>query len=79
VFAELQHSYDYASVITAFPTDDYHQGWHRDTPDDKESTTIHQVRLIYVYYMCVYIYIHGFSYKYVCMYIYVYIYMYIYL
>ena len=44
--AGLNHSYDYASVITAFPTDDYDQGWHRDTPDDKESTTTHQVTLM---------------------------------
>jgi hypothetical protein len=41
--AGLHHSYDYASIITAFPTDDYDQGWHRDTPDDKESSTVHQV------------------------------------
>ena len=41
--AGMSHSYDYASVITAFPTDDYDQGWHRDTPDNKESTTVHQV------------------------------------
>jgi len=44
--AKLHHSYDYASVITAFPTDDYDQGWHRDTPDNKESSTVHQVTLM---------------------------------
>ena len=44
--ASLQHSYEYASVITAFPTDDYDQGWHRDTPDNKESTPVHQVTLM---------------------------------
>ena len=29
---------------TAFPTDDWDQGWHRDTPDNKESNTVHQVQ-----------------------------------
>lgn len=41
----LKHSYGYASVITAFPTDGDDQGWHRDTPDDLESED-HQVRVI---------------------------------
>eukprot|EP00286_Rhodomonas_abbreviata_P006780 CAMPEP_0181325926 /NCGR_PEP_ID=MMETSP1101-20121128/21206_1 /TAXON_ID=46948 /ORGANISM="Rhodomonas abbreviata, Strain Caron Lab Isolate" /LENGTH=289 /DNA_ID=CAMNT_0023434307 /DNA_START=161 /DNA_END=1030 /DNA_ORIENTATION=+ len=41
----LKHSYGYASVITAFPTDGDDQGWHRDTPDDLESED-HQVTMI---------------------------------
>mmetsp|Transcript_32771 Transcript_32771/g.65768 ORF Transcript_32771/g.65768 Transcript_32771/m.65768 type:complete len:110 (+) Transcript_32771:559-888(+) len=42
---ELKHSYGYASVITAFPTDGDDQGWHRDTPDNKESSD-HQITLM---------------------------------
>ncbi|EKX43689.1 hypothetical protein GUITHDRAFT_110488 [Guillardia theta CCMP2712] len=41
----LKHEYSYASVITAFPTSDHHQGWHRDTPDDEENS-YHQITLM---------------------------------
>merc|ERR1719199_1281205 len=38
----IKHEYGYASIITAFPTPDFDQSWHRDTPDDKESDD-HQI------------------------------------
>ena len=40
--------YRYASVLTAFPTHEDNQYWHRDTLDDSQSTTSRQV-IIMVY------------------------------
>jgi hypothetical protein len=37
--------YAYASVLTALPTDMEHQGWHRDTPGNEESSD-HQLTLM---------------------------------
>ena len=39
--------YAYASVLTAFPAEDTqdHQDWHRDTPDNEESSD-HQLTLM---------------------------------